>query len=117
MYELGLQEAVAHYAGADPRASLTAYADSFYGMGSLLFSLVRGYDCPTYATYLDTATVAQGNTSTNHDSICMFEMDAGYPIQRHFGGNRNGAYVTVTKNIAFVLRSVSTVGNYDYTFE
>ncbi|KAI5810568.1 copper amine oxidase [Pyronema omphalodes] len=113
LYELGLQEAVAHYAGADPRASMTAYVDSIYGMGTLLFSLVRGYDCPTYATYLDTATVTQGNTSTNHDSICMFEMDAGYPIQRHTGG----AYVTVTKNIAFVLRSVSVVGNYDYMFD
>lgn len=42
----------------------------------------------------------------------MFEFDHGYPIQRH----STRGYTSVTKNIAFTLRSISTVGNYDYMF-
>lgn len=43
----------------------------------------------------------------------FFEYDTGYPIQRHL----TGTYVSATKNIEFVVRAVSTVGNYDYLFE
>ncbi|KAF5123797.1 Retina-specific copper amine oxidase [Metarhizium anisopliae] len=41
-----------------------------------------------------------------------FEFDQGYPIQRHSTAN----YTSVTKNIAFTVRSISTIGNYDYMF-
>lgn len=33
VYELGLQEAIAHYAGNDPVQSGTAYLDTYYGFG------------------------------------------------------------------------------------
>lgn len=55
IYELGLQEALAHYAGSDPVLSETLYFDSFGGMGNSMVSLVKGHDCPGHATYLDTA--------------------------------------------------------------
>ena len=55
LYELSLQEALAHYAGSDPVMSETLYFDSFGGMGTAMVSLVRGHDCPGYATYLDAA--------------------------------------------------------------
>lgn len=35
-----------------------------------------------------------------------------YPIQRH----STSEFLAITKNVAFMLRSVSTVGNYDYEF-
>ena len=59
--------------------------------------------CPTYATYLNTSSY--GFTKPN--SICLFEFDADYPIQRH-------GYQSNTKNIYLVVRTVTTVGNYDY---
>ena len=37
LYELGLQEALAHYAGNDPVQSGTSYLDSYYGFGPYAF--------------------------------------------------------------------------------
>ncbi|OAG05511.1 membrane copper amine oxidase [Paraphaeosphaeria sporulosa] len=112
IYELGLQEALAHYAGADPYQSGTAYLDSYYGFGPYAFQLVEGYDCPAYATYLNSSFYVDETTHTHVNSICLFEFDADYPQQRHSTTN----YVSSTKNTYFSLRSVSTIGNYDYMF-
>lgn len=49
---------------------------------------------------------------THISSICLFEFTGDYPIQRH----STSKYVSATKNTYFVVRSVSTVGNYDYMF-
>ncbi|KAH9915164.1 copper amine oxidase [Epithele typhae] len=113
VYELGLEEAIAHYAGADPVQSGVAYLDTYYGFGPYAFELLAGYDCPTHATFLNTSFHASEISRTHPNSICLFEYDTGYLIQRH----SNEAYVSGTKNIAFVVRSVSTVGNYDYNFD
>ena len=135
LYELGLQEALAHYAGEtaphapkdpsrtgmdaankssgnDPVQSGTSYLDSYYGFGPYAFQLVKGYDCPSYATYLNSSFYVSETTHTHIDSICLFEYDADFPIQRH----SSSWYVSNTKNVYFTLRSVSTVGNYDYMF-
>jgi primary-amine oxidase len=112
IYELGLQEALAHYAGNDPMQSGTSYLDTFYGFGPYAFELVSGYDCPSYATYLNTSFYVTETTHTHINSICLFEYTADYPMQRH----STSKYVSATKNTYFVIRSVSTVGNYDYMF-
>lgn len=87
-----------------------AYLDSYYGFGPYAFELVKGYDCPVYATYLNSSFYVSETTHTHIDSLCVFEYDADYPIQRH----RTSDYVSSTKNIYLTLRSVSTIGNYDY---
>ena len=112
LYELGLQEALAHYAGNDPVQSGVSYLDTYYGFGPYAFELVPGYDCPSYATYLNTSFYVSETTHTHIDSICLFEFDADFPMQRH----STSKYVSVTKNTYFTIRSVSTVGNYDYMF-
>ncbi|KAK0556719.1 hypothetical protein OC844_005771 [Tilletia horrida] len=112
VYHMGLQEAVAHYAGQDPYTSNTAYLDSFFGLGAYAYELVDGYDCPHGSTYMNTTFHSDEYSQTRLNSICLFEQDAHLPMQRH----SSDAYVEVTKNIQLVLRSVSTVGNYDYTF-
>ncbi|KAK0724664.1 copper amine oxidase [Lasiosphaeris hirsuta] len=112
LYELSLQEALAHYAGNDPMQSGTAYLDTFYGFGPYAFELVPGYDCPAYASYLNTSFYVAETSHTHINSICLFETEADFPLQRH----TTSKYVSVTKNTYFVVRSVSTVGNYDYTF-
>lgn len=112
MYELGLEEALTHYAGSDPVQSQTTYFDSQGGLGALLVPLVKGYDCPSYATYLN-ATWSEVETSkTQINAICLFEYDTGYPIRRHSSPALN--YTSVTKNIIFTARTISTVGNYDF---
>jgi primary-amine oxidase len=112
IYELGLQEALAHYAGNDPVQGNTAYLDGFYGFGPYAFELVNGYDCPSYATYLNSSFYVDETTHIHVNSICLFEFDADFAIQRH----TTDQYVSSTKNIQFTARSVSTIGNYDYTF-
>ncbi|KAL8276662.1 hypothetical protein RQP46_010930 [Phenoliferia psychrophenolica] len=92
IYELGLQEAIAH----------CPYA----------FNLLPGYDCPAYAVFLNATFHADEVSTTHNNGICLYESDAGYLIQRH----SNSEYVSSTKNTMFTMRSVSTVGNYDYTF-
>ncbi|KAK3712173.1 hypothetical protein LTR37_009264, partial [Vermiconidia calcicola] len=130
IYELGIQEALAHYAGNDPVQSGTSYLDSAYGLGYAQ-SLMPGYDCPTYASYLNITLEGGGYGSTRdingrtpdfgdcsipadymvlpHPAICLFEFDADYSIQRHSSQSN-------TKNTYFVVRTISTVGNYDYSF-
>lgn len=112
VYELSLQEALAHYAGNDPVQSGTSYLDTYYGFGPFSFELVGGHDCPSYATYLNSSFYVDETTHTHINSICLFEYDADFPIQRH----SSSQYVSVTKNTYFTVRSVSTVGNYDYMF-
>lgn len=114
IYELGLQEAVAHYASAsDPFQSSTVYLDSQYGFGVTQYELVSGFDCPAYATFLNSSFYIGETSHVHPNSICLFEFDKGHPIQRH----TTPSYVSVTKNIAFILRSVSSIGNYDYMFD
>jgi len=112
MYELTFQEALAHYAGNDPMQSGTAYLDTFYGFGPYAFELVPGFDCPTHATYLNSSFYVDETCHTHINSICLFEHDGDYPMQRH----STGKYVSITKNTYFVIRYVATIGNYDYTF-
>lgn len=82
LYELGLQEALAHYAGNDPTQSGTAYLDTYYGFGPWHFQLLPGFDCPTYATYMNVSFYMSETHRTNPNSLCLFEQDAGYPIAR-----------------------------------
>lgn len=112
IYELGLQEAVAHYAGNDPVQAGTSYLDTYYGFGPYAFELVKGYDCPAHATYFNATFHATEVSKTHRDAICLYEHDMAQPIQRH----SSGEYVSVSKDIALVLKTVNTVGNYDYSF-
>jgi primary-amine oxidase len=73
----------------------------------MLTSVSHSYDCPWNADYADTVLHTQDVTVTTKDSICFFESDAGFPIQRH----TSPLLVSVTKNIAFNMRYVSTVGS------
>lgn len=77
------------------------------GFGPWSFNLVPGFDCPTYAHYLPATWHADELSKTHPMSICLFETDMGYLMQRHSSSD----YVSATKNIAFVVRSVATVGN------
>ena len=113
VYEVGLQEAMAHYASQDPLHANSAYLDTSYGIGTSTWELVDGFDCPSYATYLNTSFYESETTHVHMNSICMFEYDTGFPIQRHL----TATYVSSSKNIEFTVRSIATVGNYDYMFD
>jgi primary-amine oxidase len=62
-----------------------------------------------------------GTTETHPAAICVFEADSGYPLARHrYGsrGNPNGfSQLSSVKGSALHVRTVATVGNYDYLFD
>lgn len=114
-YELGLEEALTHYAGSDPVQSHITFFDTLGGMGTNLISLVNGYDCPNYATYLDITITPSAQIVPKPNAICLFEFDPGFVIRRHYDLPRNTT--SVAKNIYFTVRTVATVGNYDFTID
>lgn len=113
IYELGLQEAMAHYAGDDPMQGGLEFMDAFFGMGKNAFELVPGYDCPAYAEYLDSDYHDVHGTTRTPNNICIFEYTADHPLSRH----TMQYAVTVSRNTYLIVRSVSTVGNYDYQID
>jgi len=113
IYELSLQEALAHYAGDDPMAAGQEFLDSFFGMGTSAFELLPGYDCPAYADYLDTVLHRRGKSETLPNNVCIFEFTSDFLLSRHTAQNS----VSASRNTFLTIRSVSTVGNYDYTID
>ncbi|KAI5359477.1 putative copper amine oxidase [Septoria linicola] len=113
MYELGLQEAMAHYAGDDPMAGGQEFFDTFFGMGKAMFELLPGYDCPAYADFLDVQYHMTGDVHELPNSICIFEFTADSLLSRHTAQYS----VTASRNTYLAIRSTSTVGNYDYAID
>ena len=109
-WELTFQEAMAHYAGNDPKLSGTAFLDSSFSFGALLSELAPGYDCPDYARYLDTEFHRREKTYKRKNTICVFETPLDFPYVRH----EDPRYTRSFTSTALVVRSIATVGNYDY---
>ncbi|KAH7102240.1 amine oxidase catalytic domain-containing protein [Auriculariales sp. MPI-PUGE-AT-0066] len=94
IYELSPQEAMAQYAGNDPRQSATAWGDSMFGMGALVHEMIPNYDCPHGAVFLAATTHSAAGSMTNP--------------ARSTG---------VVKDYVLVIRTISTVDyTFDYTF-
>ncbi|KAJ3331836.1 hypothetical protein HDU76_002084 [Blyttiomyces sp. JEL0837] len=120
VYEVGLQDALASYSGNDPIQASTSYLDRSWGIGSSLYQLLSGYDCPSHGVKLNITThVASSKVKGN--AICVFEGpgDGELPISRHFdhGPTPNFAFYGTTRGQVLTVRSISAVWNYDYVFD
>lgn len=111
-FEFGLQEAIAEYAGDDPYQAHTTYFDRSYGFGNNAFGLLPGFDCPYNAEMFNVTWHSKGENNYHNNSYCAFEFAEDYPFARHTASD----YASVTKNPTFNLRTISTIGNYDYNF-
>ncbi|XP_041824098.1 amiloride-sensitive amine oxidase [copper-containing] isoform X2 [Melanotaenia boesemani] len=119
-YEISLQEAVAFYAGDTPAAMQTKYIDAGWAMGSSTFELAPGIDCPEIASFIDLYHYFDTDKPMLHkNALCVFEMTTGMPLRRHFNSNFNGGYNFFggLENTVLVLRTTSTVYNYDYIWD
>ena len=119
VYELSGQEATAFYSGWSPMQMMTNYMDTAWGMGSS-FELIRGMDCPEAATFFDVVHYkSTGQPMKFKNAVCVFEMDTGLPLRRHFNDDFEGGYTFaggLTTNV-LVLRTIATPYNYDYIFD
>ncbi|KAI5825435.1 amine oxidase catalytic domain-containing protein [Schizophyllum commune Tattone D] len=115
IYELSPQEAIAQYSGNDPLQASTAWLDRHFGMGRSVRDMLPGYDCPHEAVFLPATTHSGVGSVHVPRAICIFEQDSGKPITRHTG-YAEGEFGAV-KGYTLTIRSISTVGNYDYLFD
>ncbi|KAL8164746.1 UNVERIFIED_CONTAM: hypothetical protein K2H54_003788 [Gekko kuhli] len=119
-YELGVQEAVAFYGGSSPATMQTKYIDLGYMMGGLSHELAPGIDCPEVATFLDVHHMHDSDRPVRYPrAICIFELPTGVPLRRHFDSNFHGGsnFYAGLEGHALVLRTTSTVYNYDYIWD
>ncbi|WVZ62620.1 hypothetical protein U9M48_012348 [Paspalum notatum var. saurae] len=90
-----------------------------YGLGTAASSLQPGADCPDNAVYMD-AYYADGDGMPVkvENATCVFERYAGDVAWRHTEAALPGQVVTeVRPDATLVVRTVATVGNYDYTLD
>ncbi|XP_054893809.1 amiloride-sensitive amine oxidase [copper-containing] [Poeciliopsis prolifica] len=119
-YEISLQEAIAFYAGDTPAAMQTKYIDAGWAMGTSTYELAPGIDCPEIATFVDLYHYFDTDKPTLHkNALCIFEMTTAMPLRRHFNSNFQGGYNFFggLENTVLVLRTTSTVYNYDYIWD
>ncbi|KAF5339571.1 hypothetical protein D9611_011504 [Ephemerocybe angulata] len=112
-YQIAPQECLVQYTGHDPVQSITTWMDRFFGMGMFTKDLFPNYDCPAEAVFLP-ATLYHPllGPIMRERAICIFEMDTGRPLTRHYGDfpGESGA----VKGYVLTVRSIATLGNYDY---
>ena len=118
IYEVGPQEMVAFYSGYNPVRMHTNYWDGSYLIGVHHHELVRGVDCPEYASMVDSTHFWIG-PRVHKNTVCVFELNTGVPLRRHFSFHYGGGwdvYSGMTDNV-LVVRTIAAVYNYDYVFD
>ncbi|KAM9368872.1 amine oxidase [copper-containing] 3-like [Phaethornis superciliosus] len=116
-YEISIQEALSVYGSNCPGGMSTRYMDGSFGIGRYTSPLVRGVDCPYVATYLDVHYLAHSQVPrVSKNALCIFEQNLGSPLRRHYS-NLQSLYYGGLVNSALVVRSIATVGNYDYVWD
>ncbi|KAM4874025.1 diamine oxidase [copper-containing] isoform 1-T4 [Thomomys bottae] len=119
-YEVSVQEAVALYGGHTPAGMQTKYIDSGWGMGTVTHELAQGIDCPDTATFLDAIHYYDTDGPVLYPrALCIFEMPTGLPLRRHFDSDFKGGFTFYggLPGQVLVLRTTSTVYNYDYIWD
>jgi len=118
VYELALQDQYVAYSGY-AGVGQTVYMDSFFGLGVNMFPLRRGIDCPETAQFLPMTKLGLGGlVHTFDDVICVFEEDGQTPEWRHthYNGSDNEPHADSLRRSSLVVRTVASVGNYDYLY-
>lgn len=119
-YEISLQEAIAFYSGDTPAAMQTKYMDAGWAMGTSTYELAPGIDCPEIATFVDLYHYFDTDKPVRYrNAMCIFEMTAALPLRRHFDFSTQGEFnfYEGVENTLLVLRTTSTVYNYDYIWD
>ena len=118
MYEGGLSEMYVPYQDPEETWNSHVFLDGgeyFMNTGlGMLKPLVGGIDCPDYATFFSAFLDREsGAPFERPQSVCLFERTKGDPAWRH--ADDNGVFGRPSREL--VLRSIATVGNYDYILD
>ncbi|WP_165943340.1 copper amine oxidase [Roseicella aquatilis] len=117
LYQGHASEMFVPYMDASEAWYFRSYMDiGEYGFGALASALQPGTDCPAHAAFLDATLPADdGRPLELPGVICVFERNTGAPAWRH------AEIVDQTQEgrpeVELVVRSIPTVGNYDYVMD
>jgi primary-amine oxidase len=117
LYRGSIAEMSVPYMDPDSAWSFRTYLDvGEYGFGLLSSPLAPGVDCPADAMFIDaTLPNDRGEPVILKSRICLFERETGDPLWRHAEfANRTYAGRPAAE---LVLRSIASVGNYDYAID
>lgn len=115
MYEGSLSELFVPYQGKQEPTHSRIFIDAgeYFVAAGLLKPLAPTIDCPANAQYFSGVFYKDSGAPTTIPQLaCLFERSSGDPSWRHNEGNVAGR-----PSRELVLRSVATVGNYDYMFD
>jgi primary-amine oxidase len=117
LYQGHVSELFVPYMDAHPNWSFRAYMDvGEYGFGSLASKLQAGGDCPEGAMMLSVTMASfSGDPFKASDVMCLFERNTDVPLWRR-AEIVSGSH-EVRQDIELVLRTIPTVGNYDYVYD
>ena len=122
-YEVSLQEGASFYSGYNPKVSNQQFLDSVFGLGTSMYGLNAGTDCPENSVFLDVLHMYDSGEPVHlKDAVCVFEWNAGIPIRRHYEFEfKKGSsepegmfYYSGSPDNALVVRTIITPYNYDY---
>ena len=117
VYELSLQEIAVFYSGHSPSHRVADFLDSIALLGNLARSLVPGVDCPVDSTFLGTQFLTEYSEEVIKfsKSFCVFEHNSNIPLRRHLNSFYfEHHFFEGMMDAALVVRTIITVGNYDY---
>ena len=118
LYEGSLSEMYVPYMDPDETWNSHVFLDAgeyFMNTGiGILKPLVKGMDCPDYATFFsETYFHDNGTPFTRPQVACLFERTLGDPSWRHW--ESEGAVGRPGRELVF--RTIAVVGNYDYILD
>jgi primary-amine oxidase len=114
LYQGHISEMFVPYMDPDPNWAFRSYMDvGEYGFGALASTLAAGSDCPAGAAMLAvTLPGDNGQPREVPNIMCAFERNTTLPAWRRLE-IVTGAH-EVRPDVEFVVRTIPTVGNYDY---
>lgn len=117
LYQGSLSELIVPYMDPDLGWYFRTYMDAGeFLVGFNAVPLVPGLDCPENAVYFGAAVADEhGKPVAKERAACLFERYAGDAAWRHWDMVTGETEVRRKRDL--VLRLVSTLGNYDYTFD
>ena len=116
-YQMALSEIFVPYMDPSGDWAARTFLDAGeFGVGFQMSTLMPGADCPEQATFITTVVPNDlGKVFPVRRSICIFERATGDPAWRH--GNPARPTGLTRPAIELVVRSIPTLGNYDYIID
>jgi primary-amine oxidase len=117
LYRGSLAEMFVPYMDPDPNWAFRAWFDvGENDFGFFASPLKPAIDCPAGAAFLDAVLAdSRGEARIGKSVICLFERDTGAPLWRHAEGATSSTAGRPATEL--VLRTIESLGNYDYIID